>query len=84
MSFWSTLGFLGGTFGSLLGIFSGMGVKVKTVLSPAREFDFQGLGGSESVVFRALCEHRFERFWNDLGRFGSPFRHPFREKLGPF
>jgi len=28
--FWETLGFLGAAFGSLLGIFSGMGAKVKT------------------------------------------------------
>ena len=44
-----------------MGIFSGMGAKVKTVLVPAREFDFQGLGGSDRSFLRALCERRFER-----------------------
>ena len=26
----------------------------------------------------------FERIWVNLSRFGNPFWHPFREKLGPF
>ena len=53
-SFWSTLGSLGCAFGNLLYIFSGMGAKVKTVLAPTRELDFQGLGGSGSVLFEGL------------------------------
>ena len=48
-----------GRFWSLLGIFSGMGAKVETVLAPAREFDFQGLGGSGSVLFEGLARTSF-------------------------
>ena len=48
-------------FGNLLGIFSGMGAKVKTVLAPTRELDFQGLGGRYGSFLKALRERRFER-----------------------
>ena len=89
LSFWSTLGFLGNVFGSFLSIFSGMAAKVKTVLAPARELDFQGLGASGSVLFEGLArtsfwETSFKRICANLNRFGRPFGHPFREKLGPF
>ena len=85
LSFWSTLGSLGIVFGSLLDSFSGMAAKVKTVLAPARELDFQGLGGSGSILFQSLVrtsfsETSFERIWANLGRFGKPFWHPFRRK----
>ena len=42
-----------------MGFFSGMGAKVKTVLAPAREFDFQGLGGSGSILFEGLVRTSF-------------------------
>ena len=72
-----------------MGIFSGMGAKVKTVLAPTQEFDFQGLGGSGSILFEghvrtSFEETSFERIWANLNRFGNPFWHPFGEKLGPF
>ena len=38
----------------------------------------------EFVSFKALREISFERTWVNLSRFGNPFWHPFREKLGPF
>ena len=38
----------------------------------------------EFVSFKALREISFERIWVNLSRFGNPFWHPFREKLGPF
>ena len=89
LSFWSTLGSLESAFGSFLDIFSGMAAKVKTVLALARRLDFQGLGPSGSVLFEGLArtsfwETSFERICIDLGRFGRPFGHPFRETLGPF
>ena len=41
------------------GIFSGMGVKLKTVLALTREPDFQGLGVSGSVLFEGLVRASF-------------------------
>ena len=46
-------------FWGFLDIFSGMAAKVKTVLAPARELDFQGLGGSGSVLFEGLVRTSF-------------------------
>ena len=85
LSFWSTLGSLGSAFGSFLDIFSDMAAKVRTVLAPARELDFQGLGASGSVLFESLArtsfwETSFERIWTNLNRFGGPLWHPFRQK----
>ena len=57
--FWSTLGFLESALGSLLVIFLSMGAKVKTVLPPAQELDFQGLGASGSVLFEGLVRTSF-------------------------
>ena len=41
----------GGAFGSVLGIVSGMGAKVKTVLAHSQELDFQGSWGVGIVSF---------------------------------
>ena len=38
----------------------------------------------EFVSFKALREISFERIWVNLNRFGNPFWHPFKQKLGPF
>ena len=50
---------LGNVFESLLDSFSGMAAKVKTMLAPARELDFQGLGGSGSVLFEVPARASF-------------------------
>ena len=55
---------------------------MKTVLAPARQLRFQGLGGSRSVLFDTFFDRRFEgpfltdflQIWLDLGvRFGAHF-----------
>ena len=46
-------------FWEFFGYFSGMAAKVKTVLAPARELDFQGLGASGSVLFEGLARTSF-------------------------
>ena len=51
-----------GRFGEPLDSFAGMAAKVKTVLAPARELDFQGSwGGRDRSFLRSLRERRIER-----------------------